>query len=152
MIVIKSLILLAIFGSSTALGILLANKYKDRVSDLKQMRSALNILKTKIAYTYEPLPQIFLEIHEKFANNIGEIFKISSAKMKEKSAGIAWNEAVFEVKTNMNKEDLKTIASLSKLLGKTDIHGQMSEIELLEKFIDEQIENAEGEQKKNEKH
>lgn len=151
MIVIKSLILLAIFGSSTALGILLANKYKDRVSDLKQMRSALNILKTKIAYTYEPLPQIFLEIHEKFANNIGEIFKVSSTKMKEKSAGIAWNEAVFEVKTNMNKEDLKTIASLSKLLGKTDIHGQMSEIELLEKFIDEQIENAEGEQKKNEK-
>lgn len=59
MIVIKSLILLSIFVTSTALGIMLANKYKDRVTDLKQMRSALNILKTKIVYTYEPLPEIF---------------------------------------------------------------------------------------------
>jgi len=150
-IVIKSLILLSIFVTSTALGIMLANKYKDRVTDLKQMRSALNILKTKIVYTYEPLPEIFLEISSKFTNSIGEIFKLSSSKMKEKSAGTAWKEALLETKTNMNKEDLKTIESLSKLLGKTDVDGQLSEIELLEKFIDEQIEKAEGEQRKNEK-
>ena len=70
MIAIKSIILLAIFISSSYLGIMLANKYKERVLDLKQIRSALNILKTKITYTYDPLPQIFIEMSDKFNNNI----------------------------------------------------------------------------------
>lgn len=70
MIIIKSIILLSILISSSILGITLANKYKDRVFELKQMRSALNMLKTKITYTYEPLPQIFIELAEKFENNI----------------------------------------------------------------------------------
>ena len=70
MIIIKMIILISIFLTSSSLGILFANKYKARVKDLKQVRSALNILKTKIEYTYEPLPQIFSEIACEFNNNI----------------------------------------------------------------------------------
>lgn len=66
MIILKLIILLAILIISSILGIMFANKYKDRVNDLKEIKSALNILKTKIEYTYEPLPQIFEEIGKKF--------------------------------------------------------------------------------------
>ena len=70
MIVIKCIILLLILLVSSTLGIMFANKYKDRVNDLKQVRNALNILKTKIEYTYDPLPQIFSEIANKFTGEI----------------------------------------------------------------------------------
>lgn len=151
MIIVKWVILLAIFLISSLLGIMFANKYKNRVNDLKQIRRALNIFKTKIKYTYEPLPQIFMNIANEFGDEIGEIFKTASINMKEFSAGEAWKYAIQNSKTNMNEEDLKVLENLEKLLGKTNIDGQLSEIELIEKFIDVQIEKAEEEQKKNEK-
>lgn len=71
--------------------------------------------------------------------------------MKELSAGDAWKDAINNSKTNMKEEDLKVLENFEKLLGKTNIEGQLSEIELIKKFIDEQIVVAEEEQKKNEK-
>lgn len=70
MLFIKWTILIAILCLSSMLGKTLANQYKDREKELKQIRSAFNILKTKISYTYEPLPQIFLAIGEDFAGKI----------------------------------------------------------------------------------
>lgn len=70
MIIIKWTILLGILLLSAMLGIAIANKYKDRVKDLKEIRNTLNMLKTKIEYTYEPLPEIFSEIGNKFDSNI----------------------------------------------------------------------------------
>ena len=40
---------------------------------------------------------------------------------------------------------------LGKLLGQTDVEGQVSEIEVTENFLDTQIEKAEEEKKKNQK-
>lgn len=71
--------------------------------------------------------------------------------MKEETAGASWSFAIDNSKTNMSKEDLSILKNLDKLLGKTDANGQEVEIELMKKFIDTQIEKAEGEQKKNEK-
>ena len=84
MIIIKWTILILIISVSSFLGNTLANKCKDRVKELKQVKNALNILKTKITYTYEPLPQIFLQISKEFENNIGGIFKKASTSMGEK--------------------------------------------------------------------
>lgn len=74
MIIIKGFILLSIFISTSLLGITLSNKYKDRVRDLKEARSALNMLKTKIQYTYDPLPQIFIDISSKYKTKIRRNF------------------------------------------------------------------------------
>lgn len=70
MIIIKWTILLGILLLSIKLGIAIANKYRYRVRELKNIRSALSMLKTKMEYTYEPLPQIFSEIGNKFDGNI----------------------------------------------------------------------------------
>lgn len=74
MLIIKWIILFSIFSISTTLGISFANKYKYRVEDLKTIKNALNILKTKMMYTYEPLPQIFLGISKEFNGNIRQNF------------------------------------------------------------------------------
>ncbi len=70
MIVIKWIILLLILLVCSLLGVAIANTYKERVNDLKQMKMALNVLKTKIEYTYEPLPQIFLSLSKQFEGGI----------------------------------------------------------------------------------
>ena len=50
MLFIKSIILILIFALSGILGLAMANKFKDRVKDLKTMRNILNIIETKIKY------------------------------------------------------------------------------------------------------
>ena len=71
--------------------------------------------------------------------------------MKEKSAGEAWEEGIEETDTSLTREDKDIIKSLSKLLGKTDLDGQISEIKLVQNFLNTQIEIAEKEKQKNEK-
>ena len=148
---IKIILLLLLFSSSSFIGMLFSNKYKARVKELKELKNGLNIFKTKIRFTYEPIPELFKEIAPSLIKNIGDIFENASTKMKRKTAGQAWIEAVEEANTNLTKEDLSLIKGLHKLLGKTDLDGQVSEIELTSTFLDTQIEKAEKERVKNEK-
>ena len=83
--------------------------------------------------------------------NIGEIFHNSSKAMENESAGVSWEKAVDESNNNFTKEDKDIIKGLAKMLGKTDIDGQVSEIKLTCKFLDVQIKDAENEKLKNEK-
>ena len=150
--VVKYIFMFLIFLISLLLGNSISMKYKERVVELKDFKSALNLLKAKIKYTYSPIPEIFLEISNKFENTVGDVFKISREKMKKGDAGKAWESAIDEYNLlNISKEDKKILKGLGKLLGKTNKEGQISEIELTEQFLDMQIENAEKERIKNEK-
>lgn len=151
MIVIKLLVLSLVFASCLYIGILVSKKYSGRVKELKDMKNALNMLETKIKYTYEALPEIFEEISKQITGEIGQIFRNSAKKMQVKSAGDAWNESIDFANTNMDIEDKAILKTLGKLLGKTDAEGQISEIKLVSNFLDTQIKVAEQERNKNEK-
>lgn len=151
MIIIKLLVLSLVFASCLYIGILVSNKYSGRVKELKDMKNALNMLETKIKYTYEALPEIFEEISKQITGEIGQIFRNSAKKMQVKSAGDAWNESIDLANTNMNIEDKAILKTLGKLLGKTDAEGQISEIKLVSNFLDTQMKAAEQERNKNEK-
>lgn len=151
MIIIKMLILFLIFISAFIVGILISCKYKNRVKDLKEIKKALNIFETKIKFTCEPIPEIFEELSNNLTQNIGEIFKVASLKMKEITAKEAWEESINESNTSMKPEDIEIIGGLGKLLGKTDLDGQVSQIELTNTFLDTQIKKSEKECEKNEK-
>ena len=129
----------------------MSKKYSNRVRDLKEIRKALNFFEEKIKFTYEPIPDVFEEISKKMEENIGEIFSKASKKMENTSAGEAWEEAVNNSNTSFTKEDIEILKGLAKMLGRTDIDGQVSEIRLTNKFIDVQIIDAENEKAKNEK-
>lgn len=151
MIIIKIIVLSLIFTSTSLVGFLISNKYKNRVIELKEMKNALNIFETKIKFTYAPIPEIFEEISKNIKENIASIFKEASIKMEKVSAKTAWEEALKESNTSFQTEDTEIIRGLGKLLGKTDIDGQVSEIELTSTFLDTQIEKAEKESSKNQK-
>lgn len=149
--IIKYIILFLILIVSSVIGRMLSRKYVHRLEELEEMKSALNILKTKIKFTYEPIPEIFEEISKTSMKNIGNIFKRAKEKMNTKTANEAWEEAVIETESNLKEDDKNVLKALSKLLGQTDMEGQISQIEITEKFLDTQIKEAEEEKRKNEK-
>lgn len=151
MLIIKCMSLITILILSSYVGIIVSKKYKNRVIELKEIKRALNIFETKIKYTYEPIPDIFTEISENLNPTIGKIFKSASEKMSITTAKEAWQEVVSKSQNSMTKEDIDVIKGLGKLLGETDIDGQVSQIELTDKFIDSQIEKAQHEYEKNNK-
>lgn len=107
------------------------------------MKSALNMLENKIKFTYETIPEISKTISKKFTNPVSSIFEKVYKNHKNYDIDTCLNKAIDETVTNLNKEDIEIIKSLGKLLGKTDLDGQISQIQLVNNFIDTQIEEAE---------
>lgn len=70
--------------------------------------------------------------------------------MKFCPAGDAWNKAIDTNILNIIEEDKNILKNLSKLLGATDLQGQISQIDVTSNFLDEQIKKAEREREKNE--
>lgn len=151
MIFFKIILLISIVVASTILGILFSKKYFNREKELKEMKSALNIFATKIKFTYEPIPNVFLEIANKIEGNVGQIFARASERMKEENAGDAWANAFFDIPNNLSKDDITILSNLGRMLGQTDVEGQISEIEVVVQFLDTQLESAKQEKIKNEK-
>lgn len=151
MIFIKSAMLFCVFIIASSIGVLFSKQYINRVKELKEMKNALNLFQTKVRFTAEPIPETFKEISRQLNNNIGQIFQIACDEMQYKSAGEAWKEAVESVTTSLREEDKKVIKELAKLLGQTDEQGQLSQIALVNDFLQNQIENANQERAKNEK-
>ena len=148
---IKYFILFLILILATMIGRFLSKKYVYRLEELEDIKNALNILKSKIKFTYEPIPEIFEEISKTSSRNISELFKTAKIKMSDLTANEAWKEAVEESQNNLKKEDKDVLKTLSKLLGQTDVEGQISQIEITENFLESKIQEAMEEKKKNEK-
>lgn len=149
--ILKIFMLFGVFIISNYIGKVIAGKFKYRLEELQEMKNALNIFKTKIKFTYEPIPEIFAEISNTSTKNIGNIFKIAKEQMKDKTAGESWKNAIEESKNNLNDEDKKTLYMLSKMLGESDVEGQVSQIDITLEFLEKQIKQAEEEKNKNEK-
>ncbi len=151
MLILKIFILILIIAASCILGILLSKKYISREKEIKEMKIGLNMFSTKIKFTYEPIPNLFMEIASKIEGNVGNIFRQAAIRMKEISAGEAWEQALEEVPHNFNKEDVIVLKNLSKMLGQTNLEGQISQIEVVNQFLTSRLENAGEERRKNEK-
>ena len=152
MIIFKFFILILLFVSSVSIGFLISKKYVNRVKELKDMKNALNIFETRIKFTYTSVPEVFEEIGKQFQGEaVGQVFEKASTLMKNKTAGEAWYESIDNVETNITLEDKVILKKLGKMLGKTNVEGQISEIGLVTDFLDTQINIAETEKMKNEK-
>ena len=151
MLGIKIIIYAFIFLTSSAIGIIVSKKYEQRVAELKEIKNALNMFKTKIKFTYEPIPEIFEEISETMNTRTGKVFRMASCNMKLLTAGDAWNMAIDSNILEINEEDKRVLKDLSRLLGQTDIEGQINQIELTSLFLDGQIKKAEEDKEKNQK-
>lgn len=151
MFIFKLFLYVLTIATSSALGMMLSQKYVKRVDELKAFKSALVMLKTKIRYTYAPICEIFADISKSLKGNISTLLKNACTQIEEKGATDGFYTAIEMTDLNVTKEDRQVMGTLSKLLGKTDVEGQISEIELVQSFLETQIEKAEVQREKNAK-
>lgn len=149
--IFKYVLLISIFSLSTAIGLIISKIYENRVNELKEFKNVLNIMKTKIKFTYEPLEEIFKQISKDNSTQIEKIFGKMSNQISFKQANEVWTNCIQEADISINQEDKDVLKKLGKLLGQTDVEGQVSEIEITQSFLDMQIEKAEEEKRKNQK-
>lgn len=149
MIFLKIIILILIFWTISQIGIKVASKYVTRANNLKQIKRALKILEAKIVYTYDMLPDLFYEISIKIKGVVGELFKNAGDRMQVEFAGEAWENAIDNCEIELTGEDKDTLKTLGKLLGTTDIQGQLNQLDLVNCFLDEQIKEATSSKEKN---
>ena len=114
--VIKYIMLFFIFISSALIGKYIAQQYIYRLKELEEIKNALNMFKSKIKFTYEPIPEIFEEISQNTNKNISKLFKNAEKEMENATSADAWKKAVNEYQGNLNVEDKQALKTLSKLL------------------------------------
>ena len=149
--IIKYFILFLILVFSSMIGKFISKRYVYRLQELEEMKNTLNILKNKIKFTYEPIPDVFLEISKKIKGNVGKLFFDASKQMQLDFAGEVWEKCISNSNLGLLEDDKEALKSLGKLLGSTDIEGQISQIRLVNTFLDGQIEDATESRNKNEK-
>ncbi len=125
-----------------------AKVYNNRVMELKKVKNSLEVLKSKIEFTYEPIQDIFQEISNIVYANQANIFQETVENIGKFGVTESWTRAV-EKNADLNEEDKSTIKMFGKLLGKTDKSGQINEINVTSKLLDTQIEKAEQDKDKN---
>lgn len=151
MVIVKILIMCEIIVICSYLGILKSKSYELRCCELKSINGALNMFKSKIEFTYEPIKDIFEEISNVIYKNKSNIFMNTINELKNKNITEAWYEGINKTKNYLNTEDKETLKMMGKLLGKTEKNGQISEIDLTMNLLERQIEKAEIEKNKNSK-
>lgn len=146
---IKGINMIFIIIICSYIGIIKAKKFETRLIELNKFQNALTMFKTKIEFTYDPIKNIFEEISKIIYLEEKNIFKLVIES--EDEINQAWKISTDEFHEIFNKEDIDVIKMFGKLLGKTDIEGQVSEILLTQNLIEKQIEKAEYEKSKNSK-
>lgn len=149
--IIKGFFLILIFGLAVYIGNSKANQYIKRLKELISIKSALNIFESKIKFTQSPLEEIFKNIEENTSEkNIKNIFKQLLKDIKQnKNIHKSWENVIATNESNFNSEDKKILIDMGKILGSTDLEGQVSNIKITSSFIDIQIQKAEKEKEKN---
>lgn len=143
MFVIKSVLLGMVVCVCSFIGNIKAKSFGRRYFELKRFKNALGIFKSKLEFTYEPINEIFADISKIVYEEEDNIFK----RFTEKED---WNWAVDRQK-DFTVEDKEVAKNLGKMLGKLDKSGQLNEINLVDNFLDKQIETAFDVKQKNEK-
>lgn len=147
LLIIKIIGLLFIVLLSSFIGCLIANKYNYRVKELEDIVSALELLETRVKYTYDTIADSFEFVADNMKTKAYRIFMIASAMLKDTrnmSAGDIFRQACDEEGKflNMTKDDMETLKGLGTSLGQVDLEGQLKNIVLIRGLITKQLEEA----------
>lgn len=154
LVVFKILFLLAIFALSTMIGIIIAKRYSNRVIELQELITSLEILEGRINYTYDTIPEIFDFIARHLKTNVKNLFEYSAEKLsinKNFSAGEIFNSTIEEEKIllDLTENDIDILKGLSVSLGQVDLENQVKNIRMILRSLTNQLEEAKESKEKN---
>ena len=152
--VVKMISLMLILILSTFLGIVISNKYNMRVKEIEDLISAMELLETRVKYTYDTIADSFDFVANNMKTKAYRIFMIAASLLSENknmSAGDIFRNVVEEegIFLNLIKEDREVLKGLGTSLGQMDLEGQLKNITLVKQLLNNQWNDAMSVKNKN---
>lgn len=151
--------LLKIIGSIIVLiscslwGFSRAKAFAKRPGELKTLQSLLQIFENEISFLSNVLEDAFTRVYKSTDSCVALFFKAAILNLRAgMCADEAWTKAVKDNmdKTSLNSEDENIIISFGKMLGSSDLEGQIKNIRLTINQLKIQEQKAEELKAKNE--
>lgn len=127
------------------LGFIKAAQVRKRPRELREISNALALLDTEIVWGITPLPQAFFILKERTDPPWQQFFAELEERLKKgESAYSAWKNTITKQKRRfcLNSEDWKVILDIGKGLGRSDSKQQHKQLELAQKHLALNYENA----------
>lgn len=122
-----------VITGSTIIGYTVSGNYSKRPVQLKILQSLIQMLENEIRYMSSIITDAFRKI-ARSSNNVTTSFFITTLEYLESerytNIGEAWENAIKENigRTALNKEDAEILISFGKMLGNSDVQGQIKNI------------------------
>ena len=145
---------LIVFISCSMLGYSHAKTYAKRPQELKVLQTLLQIFENEISFLSNVLTEAFQKVYSCSDSSVKVFFEAAIDNLKNGlCASDAWTKAVKDniSKTNLNSEDESIIISFGKMLGSSDLEGQIKNIRLTINQLKIQEQKAEELRSKNER-
>lgn len=147
---------LIVICSCTFLGYILSTDCRKRPQQLRELQGMLQMFENQISYLSDILTEAFERIGRVCKSETGIIFLKTVEILKENrnlSASQAWELAVWQniKRTALDREDEEILITFGKMLGSTDLDGQIKNIRLTLQQLKNQEIKAEEKRSKNEK-
>lgn len=142
--------------SSSGIGFLLGSRFGERVEDIRNFRTSIQMLETEISYSHTPLPEAFVCVAKKSGGAVRAIFEHvgdSLGSRRSGNVGDAFASALNRSSgsVSLSPEDMGILKSFGHSLGCSDVDGQMKCFKLVSKQLEAQQAKAEQERGKNER-
>lgn len=143
-VVIKVVGCILILTSSAGMGWYFSSELKNRITDLKELKKLIFLLRGDIRYANTPLPEAVQALsyrhdgkYKKFLNKISERLN----ELGGISFCVIWKEAVAKEleNTSLSKKDLASLAHFGENLGYLDKDMQINTIDLFISQIEDEI-------------
>jgi stage III sporulation protein AB len=147
---------LIVILSCTFLGFVLSADCRKRPQQLRDLQSMLQMFENQISYLSDVITEAFIRIGKVCRSETG-IFFTSTVEILNESRNIsacqAWEQSVRQniKKTALNREDEEILLTFGKMLGCTDLEGQIKNIRLALDQLKHQEVKAEVSRNSNEK-
>lgn len=146
---------LVVILSCSFLGFILSRDCIRRPQQLRELQTLLQMFENQISYLSDVLTEAFERISRVGSYETALIFGRAAEILRSdssKSASAAWEEAVRQsIKhTALNREDEEVLVEFGRVLGSTDLDGQIRNIRLAMESLRMQEKKAEDSRIKNE--
>lgn len=146
---------LIVILSCSFLGFILSRDCSRRPQQLRELQTLLQMFENQISYLSDVLTEAFERISRVGNSEAALIFGSAAEILKNdssRSAASAWEQAVRQCirRTALNREDEEVLVEFGRLLGSTDLEGQIKNIRLTMEALHLQENKAEESRNKNE--
>ncbi len=145
----------ALIGATSLIGFSLAADCSKRPRTLRELQALFQMFENEISYLSNLLYEAFLRIYQNSNLTAAIIFKAAAENLKAGgvSADKAWENAVNEnyLKLSLSREDKEVLVTFGKMLGSSDLEGQLNNIKLVSSQLKLQETKSEEMKRKNEK-